>query len=308
MCRQATGMGIAQGAALRLVHTLVRRLVSVQRHTHCWLTSLRSGRAWSRWFGTLGTIDFELRVLSQEAALREQRAGGASADARPVGRRRHIWAIRASAARTRSATAHTGSRCAGWRPRSKPRTGSTSRSVPSAAGPGAGRDAHLFEQRARPSPRARRAAAASRHTRSLIFARLNVIAASQGNHVESDRSPLGDALPELLLHHQHHASATRSTKVAAAASWSQPSAALALAHRRLTSPFTFSSTRAPRCREFIDSTRSPHKTTCGYKRRSTASAARFTIRQSGRRHGVRRRHGEVAVTVVVSATVAAMLR
>ena len=52
--------------------------------------------------------------------------------------------------------------------------------------------------------------------------------------------------------------------------------------RRLRSP----STRASRCREFIDSTRSPHKTTCGYKRRSTASAARFTIRQSGRRHGV----------------------
>jgi hypothetical protein len=63
----------AEVHALRLVHTLVRRLVSVQRHTHSLvdLAALRP-RVVSVVRRTLGTIDFELRVLSQEAALREQ--------------------------------------------------------------------------------------------------------------------------------------------------------------------------------------------------------------------------------------------
>ena len=62
----------AEVHALRLVHTLVRRLVSVQRHTHSLVDPAAPGRVVSVVRRTLGTIDFELRVLSQEAALREQ--------------------------------------------------------------------------------------------------------------------------------------------------------------------------------------------------------------------------------------------
>ena len=175
MRRRATGMRIAQRCThCRLVHTLVRRLVSVQRHTHSLvdLAALRP-RVVSVVRRTLGTIDFELRVLSQEAALREQLElevlllthALSVADAT-------LGHVCASAARTRDRRRRTRARAAPDGGLAASLGQARHRDlVPSGGWPRRWAGRAPLRAARRPSPRARRAAAASRHTRSLIFLR-----------------------------------------------------------------------------------------------------------------------------------------